>query len=88
MNIKIVNEDKEKLRIRFIGETLTFPNILAKTVQEEGLDAAAVQEHPFLSDPEILVMGANPRGALKKACEKIIEQCDEIKAEVNKKLKE
>ncbi|MBU5575050.1 MAG: hypothetical protein QXF15_00790 [Candidatus Aenigmatarchaeota archaeon] len=86
MNITILEEDKEKLKLRISGATLTFPFLLAKAIREEGGDAAANQEHPFLAEPELLVIGKNPRNLIRNACERIIAQCDEFKSEFNKQV--
>ncbi len=81
MNLNILEEDKEKIRVEFKGDTGTIAQILAKIVWEEGGQAAAMREHPFMKEPEIIVVGNNPRKLLLKAADKVSESCDELKEE-------
>jgi len=86
MNIKVLEDKKEKLLLEFEDETETITNLLATQVWKEGGEAAAIREHPFIEKPRLIVMGKNPKRALKKASVALEEQCDEFKEEFRRAL--
>ena len=83
MKINIIEKEKEKLKLE-IHEDEGFVHLLAKKINELGLDSAAFREHPFMVQPKILVEGNRPLNALKKAAKSIENDCDELKAEFQK----
>ncbi len=87
MNLKVLEEDKEKLKVEVVGESPTITELLAKKVWEIEGEASALREHPFMEEPKIVVIGNNPRRLLEKAAESIEEQCTEFKEEFKKGLK-
>lgn len=87
MNLKVLQEDKNMLKVEVGGETHTLTQLIAKIAWEENGEAAAVREHPFMIEPFILVKGTNPKKILEKAATRIIEQCDELKEEFSRALK-
>ena len=86
MNIKVLEDSKEKLLIEFEDETETITNILATQVWKEGGEAAAVREHPFIENPKLVVMGSNSKKLLEKASVALQEQCDEFKEEFKRAI--
>lgn len=86
MNIEVLENEKEKLKIEFKDETETVTQLLATQVWKEGGEAAAVREHPFIENPKIIVMGKNPKRVLKKASTALEEQCDEFREEFRRAL--
>jgi DNA-directed RNA polymerase subunit L len=86
MNIKVLEEDKEMIKIEFEDETETLPQLLATQTWKEGGEAAAIKEHPFTENPKIVVMGSNPIKFLDKASAAIEEQCEEFKEEFKRAL--
>ena len=88
MQVSVVEEGKEKLKIEVKGESATLTQLIAKQAWEEGGEAAAVREHTFMVEPKILVTGTNPRKILEKAATAVQEQCDEFKEEFKKAMKE
>ena len=86
MNIKVLEDSKEKFFIEFEDETETITNLLATQVWEEGGEAAAVREHPFIENPKLVVMGSNARKLLEKASTSLEEQCEEFKEEFKRAL--
>lgn len=87
MNVEVLEKDKEKLKLEFRGETQTITQLLATQVWKEGGEASSLQEHPFMEEPKLVVLGTNPEKLLKKASSSIIEQCDEFKEEFQRALK-
>ncbi|MBR9682760.1 MAG: hypothetical protein GOV02_03730 [Candidatus Aenigmarchaeota archaeon] len=86
MNLNILEEDKEKLKLELKGDTGTMTHLLAKRVWGEGGQAAAIREHPFMKEPAIVVVGNNPRKLLTKAATSIVANCDELKEEFRRAL--
>jgi len=86
MNIKVLEDKKEKLLLEFEDETETITNLLATQVWNEKGEAAAVREHPFIENPKLVVMGRNPKRLLTKSSRALEEQCDEFKEEFRRAL--
>ena len=86
MNIKIVEDNKEMMKIEFKDETETLTQLLATQVWKEGGEAAAIREHPFTENPKVVIMGSNPIKLLDKAATSLEEQCDDFKEEFRRAL--
>lgn len=86
MNIKVVEDNKEMMKIEFQDETETVTQLVATQVWKEGGEAAAIREHPFMENPKIVIMGSNPTKLLDKAATSLEEQCDEFKEEFKRAL--
>jgi DNA-directed RNA polymerase subunit L len=86
MNIVVLEESKEMVKVEFKDETETLPQILATQVWKEGGEASSIREHPFTENPKIVVMGSNPIKLLEKAATSLQEQCDEFKEEFKRAL--
>ena len=87
MNLKVLEDEKEKLKIELQGETPTLTQLIATQVWIEGGEAAAIKEHPFMAEPKIVVLGNNPRKLLEKSLTALEEQCDELKEVMQRALK-
>lgn len=88
MQVSVVEESKEKLKVEVKGETPTVTQLIARQVWEENGEAAAIREHPFMVEPKIVVEGSNPRKLLEKAAKAVEEQCDEFKDEFKRAAKQ
>lgn len=86
MNIKVLEDEKERLRLEFEDETETITHLLATQVWKEGGEAAAVREHPFIENPKLVVMGKNPKKLLEKSSIGLEEQCEEFKENFRRAL--
>jgi DNA-directed RNA polymerase subunit L len=86
MNIKVLEDNKEMLKIEFEDETETLTHLVATQAWKEGGEAAAIREHPFIENPKIVVMGTNPTKILDKAATSLEEECDEFKEEFKRAL--
>ena len=87
MKLNIVEEDKEKIKIELKGESETLSHLLAEQAWQEGAEASAVREHPFMVEPKILVKGKNPKKILEKAAGSLETQTDEFREEFKRSLK-
>ena len=81
MNVKVLENEKDLLKLEFDDETETITQLLATQVWNEGGEAAAVREHPFIEKPKLIVKGSKPEKILLKAATALQEQCDEFKEE-------
>jgi DNA-directed RNA polymerase subunit L len=87
MQLRVVEENKGMLKIEVAGESATLTQLIAEQVWNNGGEAAALQEHPFMEEPKILVTGTNPRKLLEKAASSVQDTADKCKEEWNKALK-
>ena len=87
MRLEVLEDDKDRLKVEVKGETLTLPQLVASTIWDKGGEAAAIQEHPFMEDPKIIVKGPSPKKLLEKAADVIAGQCEEFKEEFQKASK-
>ncbi|MFH0929489.1 MAG: RpoL/Rpb11 RNA polymerase subunit family protein [Candidatus Aenigmatarchaeota archaeon] len=86
MNIKVLESEKDLLKLEFEDETETITNLLATQVWNEGGEAAAVREHPFIEKPKLIVKGSKPEKLLLKSTKALQEQCDEFAEEFKRAL--
>lgn len=88
MDIKVVEDTKNKISVELTSEDHTLANLLRKTLWEDSnIDIAAYRmEHPLTGKPLLFVstVQGTPRDALKKAAEKIEKRGKEL-AELFKK---
>ena len=86
MNVKVLENNKDLLKLEFEDETETLTQLLATQVWAEGGEAAAVREHPFIEKPKLVVKGNKPEKLLLKSTKALQEQCDEFKEEFKRAL--
>lgn len=86
MQINVLEKKKNNLKIEVKGETHTLTQLIAKEASKKA-DVAAIQEHPFMEEPKIIVRGTNPTKVLEKAANSIKLQCEELKKEFRRVLK-
>lgn len=79
MNIKVLENKKEKIRLEVEGEDATFLNILQEKAWEAGATQAVFSKpHPYISESEIIVQSANPKKTLVDAAQFIANQAKEF----------
>ena len=79
MKISIIEKEKSKLKIELEGSSKSFAHFISSEIWELGGEAAALQEHPFMVNPKLLVKASNPKKIIDKAVESIEKKCNEIK---------
>ena len=91
MEIKILEEKKNKLIIELIGETHAFCNALKKELwNDKSVKAAGYNiEHPLVANPKIIVEtdGKDPKKALIDAANLLKKSFDSMKSEFLKSVK-
>ncbi|MDO8842407.1 MAG: DNA-directed RNA polymerase subunit L [Methanocalculus sp.] len=86
MNVKILELEKNKVRMMLVGEKHTFMNLLVDEILIDPTVNVAkyVIEYQF-SDPELLVTtdgSKDPITIIREACDRINRSCDELLTQV------
>lgn len=87
MNIDVLENKKNKIKLEFKGEDAYLPHLFATECWEKNGEATARREHPFLAEPKLIVKGTNPGKILKRAAKSIAGKCDELSIEFKKTVK-
>ena len=86
MNVKVLSQDKEKLKVEV--DDLTLVNLIHENLWKTKVEYSAYsKDHPYLSQPVILVKSKEPKKSLIEAADKIVEDCDNIKKKFEKAAK-
>jgi len=86
MQLNVLEESGERIKVEVRGETETLTQVIARQVWEEGAEAASVKSHPFMVQPFIVVKGTGAKKKLVKAAQAIEEKCEEFREEFKKAL--
>ncbi len=86
MNVKVLNEDGEKLEIEV--DDMTLVNIIHENLWKKKIDYAAwAKDHPVLSKPVLAIKSKDPKKSLIEAAEKVIDDVDDLRKKFNKEVK-
>lgn len=91
MELKIIEEEKNKLIVELKGEDHTFCNaIKAELWNDKHVKAAAYNiEHPMVGEPKLIVETdgkEDPKDALVAAAKRLKKTVDDFSKEANKSL--
>jgi DNA-directed RNA polymerase subunit L len=87
MKVEILENEKDTLKLR-IYEGLTLANLLNENLWKQKIDYAAYKvDHPYLSQPEVVVKGTNPKKAVIDAAEQIVSDVKDLRKNVQRSLK-
>ncbi|GAB6286624.1 MAG: RpoL/Rpb11 RNA polymerase subunit family protein [Methanoregula sp.] len=82
MIVKVLELEKDKVRLTIQGEGHTFMNALVEEIlRDPDVDVAKYVIEFQFSDPELLVTTngkKNPLNIVKKACKRISRHCDDL----------
>jgi len=86
MEVKILEEKKNKLIFEIDGETNTIPNLLKETLWEDEhiKSAGYTQDHPLVEKVRFIVetdTSEEPKKAVSKAVKKIIKELEKLDGE-------
>jgi DNA-directed RNA polymerase subunit L len=91
MEIKIIEETKNKIVFEIKGEDHTFSNILRKELWNDNhVKAAAYNiDHPLTGIPCFILQtdGEDPKKVLKAAVKRIEKELEKLKEEIKTKIK-
>lgn len=90
MEIKILNEDKNKIEFEVIGEDHTLCNVIRNELwDQDNVNVSAYNiKHPLISNPIMLVEvnKGDPKTALNSAVSSLKKQIKELRDIFSKKL--
>lgn len=87
MKIDVIENEDNKLKID-VHTNLTFVNLLNECIWQQKVDVSAYKmDHPYLSNPTILVKAKNPKKAVLDATTQIIEDIKEFKKQFQAAVK-
>ncbi len=88
MELNVLEQTENKIVVEVRGEDHTLLNLLREACWTEGADQATYMiEHPYLSQPKIIVRGKNPKKILINAAQLIIDQIEEFAKEFRRASK-
>ncbi|MBU5689605.1 MAG: RpoL/Rpb11 RNA polymerase subunit family protein [Candidatus Aenigmatarchaeota archaeon] len=83
MEVKAIKGDKDSIMVEIKGDTISFANLIAEELWEikDVKEAAAIKEHPYLSEPRVYVKANDPKKALVTAAKEVQNKVKEIEKE-------
>ena len=88
MKLELVSLEGNAAKISISGESHTLLNLLRETAWKQKPENATYKvEHPFLTNPELIVKGKNPLKILEDSAQEIIDQAKDLGKEFSKALK-
>ena len=88
MQLKVTDKGKDSLKVEVRGETHTLLNILRENAWKAGAKQASYTiSHPYLSQPEMYVVAADPRKVLSSAAQMTIDQAQDFTVSFKRALK-
>lgn len=88
MELRVLEKRKDKLKVEVVGESHTLVNLLRENAWKEKADQSSYMiEHPYLSQPKIIVRAKNPKGVLLNAAQMIIDDSKEFSKEFKRAVK-
>ncbi|MFC1728226.1 RpoL/Rpb11 RNA polymerase subunit family protein [Nanoarchaeota archaeon] len=86
MELKILNEEKDKLVLEVEDKYATFASAIKSELwNDQKTKVAAVnKKHPLVGKPEITVEGPNPKSLLTEAAKRLQKDLDKFKKDFSK----
>jgi len=92
MELELVKKEDGSLLVKIVGENHTLCNLLREELNkdENVVSAAYTIEHPLTESPKFYVKikkGKSPERALSGAADRIVEQLEDLRKQLQKVLK-
>jgi DNA-directed RNA polymerase subunit L len=88
MELKVIEKKPDKIRMEVIGESHTLLNVLTEYAWEaKASQASYVIDHPYLSNPELMVKAKNPKKVLSDAAQIVIDRSKEFQTAFGRAVK-
>lgn len=88
MELKVLEDKPNRMKLEVLGETHTLLNILTEYAWLAKADQASYMiQHPYLSQPELIIRSSNPRKTLKDSAQIIIDKAEEFQKGFNRVAK-
>lgn len=85
MELKVVEQKEGKLVLEVGGESHTLLNLLRELCWKEGAEQVSYMvEHPYMSQPKLIIYGKNPKKILQAAAQRLIALTQEFLSEAKK----
>jgi len=82
MKLVLLENSEKKMILEVQGETHTFLNLLKENAWEAGSKQASYMiQHPYLSEPKLIIRAENPKKVLDSAAQAIIDQAKDFEKE-------
>lgn len=80
MELNVLDKSKNSMKVEVVGETHTLVNLLRENAFVCGADQASyIIEHPYMSQPKLIVKAGQPKKVIADAAEKIAEDAAKFK---------
>jgi len=87
-NLELVSKETDKVKVRVNGEDHTLLNVLRENAWKNKADQATYTiEHPYLSEPEIIIKAKSPLKVLEDSAQELVQQTKELEKEFARTLK-
>jgi DNA-directed RNA polymerase subunit L len=88
MELRVLENKKDKLKVEVIGESHTLLNLLRENAWKGKADQATYMiEHPELSQPKIIIRANNPKKILVSSAQMIIDDSKGFSREFKRAMK-
>ena len=85
MKLVMMESSKEKMVLEVRGENHTFLNLLRENAWDAGSKQASYMiEHPYLSEPKLIIRADNPKKVLDNSAQAILDSAKEFEKEFKK----
>ncbi len=82
MKLVMLEETEGKMMLEVRGENHTFLNLLRECAWDAGSKQASYMiEHPYLSEPKLIIRADNPKKILDNSAQAIMESAKEFEKE-------
>jgi DNA-directed RNA polymerase subunit L len=88
MELKVIEDGSDKLKIEVQGETHTLLNVIRENAWKSGAEQASYMiAHPYMSQPVITIRAKNPKKVLVAAAQVLSDDSKEFVAAFNRAWK-
>jgi DNA-directed RNA polymerase subunit L len=88
MELTATEKGKEKLRVEVRGESHTMLNLIRENAWKSGArQASYIIQHPYISQPEIIIRSRSPVKTLQDASQKVIDDSREFSRAFKRAMK-
>ena len=88
MKLEVLESEKDRLALLVKGEDHTLLNILKENAWRAGAKQASyVINHPYMSEPKLMIRGLNPRKILSDSAQMAVDEAKEFTVLFSREIK-
>jgi len=88
MELSAIEKGKERLRVVVRGETHTMLNLIRENTWKAGArQSSYIIQHPYISQPEIIVRSKNPSKTLRDSAQMVIDDSRDFSVAFKRAMK-